>query len=114
MMELLLAVGLLLAVTVVPIMIGARIVGAKNTGFGSAFFAVIMLTVLSIVVTKFIPNPVLAFIASAAGGGFFLAGVLGTTFWKGILVSIIAVAVQVAILFMFAGAIFGGSTAIHP
>jgi hypothetical protein len=107
-MEFLYAIGLLIAVTVVPIMVGARIVGAKNTGFGSALFAVILLSALSIAVNKFIDNSVLAFLASAAGGGFFLAGVLGTTFWKGIVVSVIAVAIQVAILVFFAGALLGG------
>jgi hypothetical protein len=107
-MEILYALGLLIAVTVVPIMVGARVVGAKNTGFGSALIAVVVLAALSFGVAKFIQNPILAFVVSAAGGGVFLSAILGTSFWRGIAVSVIAVAVQIAVLVMFAGAIIGG------
>lgn len=106
-MEIITAIALIIAVTVVPIMVGARVVGAKNTGFGSALIAVIVLLALSYGIAKFIPNPIVAFIASAAGGGVFLSAILDTTFLRGIAVSIIAVAVQFAILVMFAGAIIG-------
>jgi hypothetical protein len=109
-MDILVAITLLIAVTVVPIMIGARVVGAKNTGFGSALIAVVVLSALSFFVSKYIGNPLLAFAASAAGGGVMLAAILGTTFWKGILVSIIAVAIQIGVLVMFAGALLGGDT----
>lgn len=107
-MDILYALALLVAVTVVPIMVGARVVGAKNTGFGSALIAVFVLAALSFGVAKFIPNQILAFVVSAAGGGILLSAILGTTFWKGIAVSIIAVAVQIAVLVMFAGALIGG------
>jgi len=111
-MSFLLVLALLIAVAVVPIMIGARIVKAQHTGFGSALFAVILLSALSLVINKFITNQFLSFVASAAGGGFFLSFVLGTTFWRGIAVSIIAVALQVAFLVFFAGAILGGAAVV--
>ena len=106
-MSFLLFIALLLGVTVVPVMIGARIVGAKNTGFGSALLAVIILAAVSIGIDRYFGNQLLGYIASAAAGGFFLAGILGTTFWRGIAVSIITVVVQAIIVVVFAGALIG-------
>ena len=108
-MNLLLVLAALIAVAVGPIMVGARVVHAANSGFGSALFAVIVLSALSLAINKFIDSPVLAFAASVVGGGFFLAGILGTTFLRAIAVSVIAVAIQVAILVLFAGALFSGA-----
>ncbi len=108
-MSFLLFIALLLGVTVIPVMIGARIVGARNTGFGSALLAVIALACVSIGVDKFFGNQLLGYIVSAAAGGFFLAGILGTSFWRGIAVSIITVVVQVIVFVVFAGALIGGA-----
>ena len=103
----LLFIALSLGIIVIPVMIGARIVGARNTGFGSALFAVIVLACVSIGVAKFFGNQLLGSIVSAAAGGFFLAGILGTSFWRGIAVSIIAVVVQAILFAVLAGAIIG-------
>lgn len=96
--------AILIAVAVVPIMVGARIVNARNSGFGSALIAVLLLSALSFAIAKYVPNQTLAFLASAAGGGLVLAGVLDTTFWRGMAVSVIAVVVQFVMLVLFAGA----------
>ena len=111
-MSVLLVLAVLVVVAVLPIMIGARIVKAQHTGFGSALLAVIVLSALSLAVNHFFSNQFLAFLVSAAGGGFLLSAVLGTTFWRGIAVSIIAVALQVAFLVFFAGAILGGAAVV--
>jgi hypothetical protein len=108
-MEFLYVIALLIGMTIIPVMVGARVVGAQNTGFGSALFAVILLAALSIGIDMFVGNPIVAFLASAAGGGFLLAGILGTSFLRGIAVSLIAVAVQVLVIVVFAGAMIGGA-----
>lgn len=108
-MNFLLVIALLIGVTIVPVMVGARIVGAKNTGSGSALLAVVALSALSFGIDKFVAQPVLAFALSAAGGAFLLAGILGTSFWRGLAVSVIVVAVQVIVVVVFAGASAGAA-----
>ena len=108
-MDFLLVIALLVGATVVPVMIGARVVRAQNTGFGSALLAVVMLVALSLGVDKFLTNQILAFIVSAAVGAFLLAGILGTSFLRGLAVSFIAAVVQLIIMVVFAGAIIGGA-----
>jgi len=109
-MTFLLVVAFFLAVTVVPIMIGARVVGAEKTGFGSAVIALILLSVLSVAIEHMVSNNLLAFLVSVAGGAAILSGVLGTTFLKGLAVSFIVVAVQFVVLLMFAGALMGAAS----
>lgn len=108
-MSFLLFVALLLGVTVIPVMIGARMVGAGNTGFGSALLAVIALTLISMGVDKFFGNQLLGYLVSAVAGGYILAGILRTSFWRGIAVSIITVVIQVIVFVVFAGALMGGA-----
>jgi ABC-type uncharacterized transport system permease subunit len=91
-------------VLLVPIMLGARMVGANNTGFGAALVAVLALTFVNTVVDKFVTNQLLAFLVSGALGSFLLAGILGTTFWRAVAVSVIATAIFAVIVVLFAGA----------
>lgn len=106
-MQLLLFIALLLAVTVFPVMIGARMVNARNTGFGAAFLAIILLAALSAAVEHFFPSQGVAFVVSVLGGAAILAGTLGTTFLRGLAVSMIVVAIQFLVILGVAGTIFG-------
>ncbi len=100
-MSFLLLIPLLLGFTVVPVMLGARIVGAKDASFHSAFLAAILLAAVSIGVYKFFGNQWLACTVSASAGGLFLARILRTSFWRGIGVSIITVMLQVTVIIVF-------------
>ena len=106
-MTFLLVVALLLGITIVPVMIGARVVKAENTGVGSAIFAVILLIALSSAVTAMVPNHFLGFIVSTVFGAAILAWVLGTTFVKGLGVSAVIAVVQMIVILAFLGAAVG-------
>jgi hypothetical protein len=93
-----------MALVIIPVMIGARIVRAANTGFGAALLSVLALMVVSFVCNKFFHNALLNFLATAAVGGVVLAGILGTTFWRAIGVSLIASAIQIGVAMLFFGA----------
>jgi ABC-type uncharacterized transport system permease subunit len=101
----------MVVVLLVPIMIGARMVGANNTGFGAALVAVLALTVVNTVVDKFVANQVIAFLVSGALGSFLLAGILGTSFWRAVAVSVIAAAIFAVIVVLFAGAMLAKASA---
>lgn len=109
-MEFLIIIAVLVAITVAPVMIGARIVGANNTGFGSALLAVVMLGAVSVGVDHFIGNRVLAFVVSATAGALLLAGILGTTFLRGLAVSAIVTVIQIAVMLVVVGALIGKAT----
>lgn len=108
-MALLFIIILIIGLAIVPTMVGARVVGARNIGFGSALLSVILLAGLSTFVGKNIENQFIALIVSASAGGFLLAAVLGTTFWRAIGVSIIATVIQFVVIFFFAGVLIGST-----
>jgi hypothetical protein len=110
-MTFLLAIALLLGVTVIPVMVGARVVNAQNTGFGSAFFAIILLVALSSAIQHFVSSQVVAFAVSVLGGAAILAGTLGTSFLKGLAVSFVVAGVQLLVILSFFGAALGISAA---
>lgn len=108
-MSFLIAILVLFAVAIVPIMIGARIVGARNTGVGAALLSVLLLTAISVACGRYVGNELLAFLISAIVGGLLMSVILGTTFWRALGVSVIAAAIQVAVVLLFAGAFLMGA-----
>jgi hypothetical protein len=101
-LEILIVFAVLAVALVVPVMFGARLVGARNTGFGSALFAVVILAVLSAVIDGFVANDLVAIVAMAAIGAMVLAGILGTTFLRGLAISVIATIIQVGVVLLLA------------
>jgi hypothetical protein len=106
-MSFLLFIALILGVTVVPVMIGARVVGAEKTGFGAALLGIFMVSATSMAAQMFIPNQIFAFLVSAVVGAVFLSAILGTTFPRALGVSAITAAVQIAVVVVFVGAGIG-------
>jgi len=105
--EIVIVFAVLAVALVAPIMIGARLVNARNTGFGSALLAVVILAALSAVIDGFVADDLVAFVAMAAIGAMVLAGVLGTTFLRGLAVSVIAAIIQIGVILLLAGAVIG-------
>lgn len=108
-MELVIGIVILIAVLVVPVMIGARVVDARNKGFGSALLAVVIMALLGSLVSAMVPNEVIGFVVNLALGAAILAGVLGTTFLRGLAISVIATIIQVAVVVLFLGAYMAGA-----
>lgn len=106
-MEILIAFAVLAVALVVPVMFGARLVGARNTGFGSALLAVVILAALSAVIEGFVANDLVAIVAMAAIGAMVLAGILGTTFLRGLAISVIATIIQVGVILLLAVVLAG-------
>jgi len=104
-MEFVIAFVVLAVALVAPIMIGARIVNARNTGFGSALLAVVILAALSAAIDGFVNDDIVAVVVMAAVGAMVLAGVLGTTFLRGLAVSVIATAIQLGVILLLAGTV---------
>ena len=104
-MGILVMILVLIAVVFVPVMIGARLVGARNTGIGAAILAVIALTLIGVVCDRLFASTLIHFLATTALGGLVLSGILGTTFWRAIAVSFIAALIQIGVAMLFFGAL---------
>jgi hypothetical protein len=109
MAQLLLGFVILLAVTVVPVMISARLVGAHKTGFGSAVLALFMQLVLATALLHFGPSPTVALVISILGGAMVYAFALDTTVLRGLVVSILVGLIATVVLFLIAGSVLTGS-----
>ena len=106
-MWLLIVLALILLVTVAPVMIAARIVGAKRTGFWMCLLALIVSSlIVGVAVRLFHGGGLLAFFASALG----FMWILDTTYWRGlgivILQYLIIVALVVILTFTAIGSMF--------
>ena len=101
-MELLIVFVVYVALVVVPVMIGARIVGAKHQGFGTAFVAVLALAIVNGLVRAFFGYDLLGTLLSIGLGTLVLAQILGTTFLKALAVSIIAFLIMYGVVLVVA------------
>ena len=95
MLMFLIVVLVVLLVTVVPVMIAARIVGARRTGFWMSLLAIIVSSlIVGVAVHMFRNSGLLAFFVAPLG--FML--ILDTTYLRGLL--------MVILQYLFAGLIF--------
>jgi hypothetical protein len=86
MLSFIIVVAVILLLTVVPVMIAARIVGAKRTGFGVSLLALIVsYLIVGIAVRMFHGGGLLSLFAAALG--FML--ILDTTYLRGLAVVIL-------------------------
>ncbi len=111
-MSFLIVFAILTVALVAPVMIGARVVGARNTGFGSALLAVIIIAACSAAIDGLVGNDIVSFVVTAVVGAAVLSGILGTSFFRGLAISVIAAIIQVVVLLVFAGALLGGGAAL--
>jgi hypothetical protein len=102
MLSLLIALFIIAAITVFPVMIAARMVGAKNTSFGYALLALILQGVMSALLNTFIHRPLLSAVLSLLLGPAIYAGVLKTTYLRGFVISILFVLIALLFLLLLA------------
>lgn len=106
-MPLILFVVVVVAFTLLPVMVGARVVGARRSDSWSVLLAVIALAALSRAVDHWVASAPLAFALSLVLGTLLLAGILGTSVWRALAVAAIALALQALGLLLLAGVLGG-------
>ena len=99
-MELLLILALVAGVTVLPVMVAARLFGAEHSGFGRALVAVVGQAGLNQGLQRVDAHPVIAIVVGVAVGAAIYAAVLGTSFFKGLIIGGVAglIAMLVAVV----------------
>ena len=112
MTQIIIIFAILVAILVLPVMFAARMVGAGNTGFGAALFAVILQLILSGLLENFTSNQFITVAIAVIGGSAIYTITLDTTLLKGILISIISVVIAFVVIVLLAGsfAVIGNVT----
>ena len=94
--EVLLLIALLVGFTVLPVMLIAKMLEARKTGFGSALLAVFIQACVSGVIHKIIPNNASATIIVVIIGSIVFSYILDTTVWRGFGISIFSALVAIS------------------
>jgi len=102
MLQLLLVLLILAAITVFPVMIAAKMVGAKNTDFAHALLALVLQGLMSGLLHSIIYRPFLASLISLLLGPAIYAAVLKTTYLRGFAISILFVLIALVFLLLLA------------
>jgi hypothetical protein len=101
----LIAIAIVLFVSVVPVMIGARVVGARRNGFWVCFAALLVSGLISwFAVRAFHMAGLLSLFASALG--YML--ILDTTYLRGLAIAIIQTVLTVILVMVLAATAIGG------
>ena len=113
MTELVLLFVAVICLATIPVMLAAKMLGAGNPGFGSALLANFLSGCFSAALDHFLPDGGILVIAIAVvGSAAIFAFVLGTTIIRGFFISVLAVLIVVAAIFLLGGSVslFGGPT----
>ena len=102
-MELLIAMAVLAVVTVVPVMVAAKMLGASNTGFLSCLFAVIISAFASSYAEGYFDDGILTFVVPWAVTAVVYALILGAGFIQSAFIALLATAIQIGGLIVLAG-----------
>jgi hypothetical protein len=103
MLQILLLLAVCIAVLTLPVMFAARMVGAKNTGFGSALMAIILQSFLFPFAGMLISNQWGILAVAVIVGSAIYSSILGTTFPKGFLIGLIASMITIGVSFLLDG-----------
>ena len=97
-LHVLIALLVLIAITVLPVMLAARWARARHRGFVHAFAAVVLATIAAHLVMALIGDPLLGLLAAFAVACAVYALVLGTSFVAAVGIAVVALVLQVAIV----------------
>ncbi|MEM1081155.1 MAG: hypothetical protein AAGH65_06195 [Pseudomonadota bacterium] len=101
---------LILGITVFPVMLAARIVGAPETGFGRALLAVILFVIADITIQQFVSFGWFTTVISFLIGAAILSALLKITFVQASLVGLIITAIQMAVFLLLFGSFFAAES----
>ncbi len=102
-MDLLVFTVVLVVLTVIPVMLAAKLFGAPNTSFWACVIAVAMSVAASSVSAQFIANPGLAGFAALALTAVCFSVILGTSYLHSFLIALLSIGIQYGLVMLVAG-----------
>lgn len=95
------ALSIIAVVITIPTMIGAKLVGAENSGFGACLLAsilsIIVGVIIGVVFMFFTANPFIVGAVSAVAVAFVYASILETTWVRGFGIALVTVVIAMAL-----------------
>ena len=109
-MEALISLIVVVVLLVLPLKFAAQFIGAKNTGFLSCLFALIVSALFQYGVNHFFPNldNTYGWLVTVPVAAIAYMLVLGTSFIKGVLIAIVQVILAVLLTALVASLMAGG------
>lgn len=102
-MSFILFFSIVIGLTVLPIMISAKILKANKTSFKACLISAVGAVSVEHFTRTAIENQGFAGLAALIINGILFSLVLGTGFWKGLTISLLALGVQILIGYIFVG-----------
>jgi hypothetical protein len=89
--------------TVIPVMIAAKLLGAKNTSFWSCVFAVIASVAAENIAEQVVSNPGFSGLIAVAVTAVCFSLILGAKYIQSVLIALLSIGVQYGIALLVAG-----------
>lgn len=105
MLSLLFVVAFVTVFVVVPIYVAAKLVGAKNVGFGSSFLAALLTGLLTGTTQTVAGHSTIGGFIQFLCCGAIYAYVLGTSFVRGLIISLLVIGLTIGIILLMGGTI---------
>ena len=102
-MSFLIFILVVIVLTVFPVMIAAKLLGAKNTNFWSCVFAVIASVAADNISEQLISNPGFSGLLAIAATAVCFSVILGAKYLQSVLISFLSYGVQYGIALVVAG-----------
>lgn len=97
-MEFVLALVIVIILTVIPVMISARALKARNTGFWVCLLAVICSSLVGGVVSEYFTNQFISVVVAFVATAIIYAAILGAGLLKSLLIALLSIVIQVGIV----------------
>jgi len=99
-MALILSAVIIIAITIGPVMVAAKMLHAGNSGFFSCLIAVVLASVAGNFIFYHIGNTLIALVAAIVAVGLIYSLVLSARFVQSLCIALLAVAIQYATIFL--------------
>ncbi|NVK89390.1 MAG: hypothetical protein HWE13_14735 [Gammaproteobacteria bacterium] len=108
-MEIIIVLLVMIAVLVVPVMVAAKLLKARNHGFWSALIAVIAVIAVDAITDGLIAQPLIAALVSIALTALCFSFILGARFLQSVVIAVVAFGIQLGIIVILGALGFASS-----
>jgi asparagine N-glycosylation enzyme membrane subunit Stt3 len=105
MIQILIMIAVIVGLTVVPVMLAAKFIGAGKTGFGAALLAVFLQACLTRATQHFVSDQSLAMAIVVVASSAVFSFTLDTTILRGFVVSILTIVITLVVIALFSGSV---------
>ncbi len=115
MMEFALFIFIVVVLTIIPVMVSAKLLQAKNTSFWSCLLAVITSVAAEHIAQQLVSNPGFAGLLAVAITAVCFSLILGAKYIQSVLIALLAIGVQYGLALLLAGVgLAAGIATIEP